>query len=174
MLTNARWLLLKRPENLSAKQEPRLAELLQYNLRSVRAYLLKEDFQFFWNYKSAYWAGAFLDRWCTRSLRSRLDPMKKVVRTLRAHRALLLNWFRAKGAFSSGTVEGFNNKAKLTMRKSYGFRTYRALGFVCSDMWRPYLKVVAKKASEAIHILDRFHIMAKMNKAIDEVRAKEA
>ena len=127
VLTNARWLLLKRPENLSAKQEPRLAELLQYNLRSVRAYLLKEDFQFFWNYKSAYWAGAFLDRWCTRSLRSRLDPMKKVARTLRAHRALLLNWFRAKGTFSSGAVEGFNSKAKLTMRKSYGFRTYRAM-----------------------------------------------
>ena len=41
-------------------------------------------------------------------------------------------------------------------------------------MWRPYLKVVAKKASKAIHVLDRFHIMAKMNKAIDEVRAKEA
>jgi transposase len=127
VLTNARWLLLKRPENLSAKQEPRLAELLQYNLRSVRAYLLKEDFQFFWNYKSPYWAGEFLDRWCTRTLRSRLDPMKKVARTLRAHRALLLNWFRAKGQFSSGAVEGFNNKAKPTMRKSYGFRTYRAM-----------------------------------------------
>ena len=52
--------------------------------------------------------------------------MKKSARTLRAHRALLLNWFRAKKQFSSGAVEGFNNKAKLTMRKSYGFRTYRA------------------------------------------------
>ncbi len=127
LLTNTRWLLLKRPENLTAKQEPRLAELLQYNLRSVRAYLLKEDFQFFWSYKSPYWAGVFLDRWCTRTLRSRLDPMKKLARTLRAHRALLLNWFRAKGQFSSGAVEGLNTKAKLTMRKSYGFRTYRAM-----------------------------------------------
>ena len=126
VLTNTRWLLLKRPENLTAKQEPRLAELLQYNPRSVRAYLLKEDFQFFWSYRSPHWAGAFLDRWCTRTLHSRIDPMKKFARTLRAHRALLLNWFRAKKQFSSGAVEGFNNKAKLTMRKSYGFRTYRA------------------------------------------------
>ena len=130
VLTNTRWLLLKRPENLTAKQEPRLAELLQYNLRSVRAYLLKEDFQFFWSYRSPHWAGAFLDRWCTRTLRSRIDPMKKSARTLRAHRALLLNWFRAKKQFSSGAVEGFNNKAKLTMRKSYGFRTYRAAEIV--------------------------------------------
>jgi transposase len=41
-------------------------------------------------------------------------------------------------------------------------------------MWRPYLKVMAKKASQAIHILDRFHIMSHLNKAIDEVRAGEA
>ena len=127
LLTRARWLLLKRPENLTEKQEPRLAELLQYNLRSVRAYLLKEDFQSFWEYRSPYWAAQFLDRWCTRALRSRLDPMKKVARTLRSHRPLILNWFRAKGAISSGAVEGFNNKAKLTMRKAYGFRTERAM-----------------------------------------------
>ena len=126
-LKRTRWLLLKRPENLSEKQEPRLAELLHYNLRTVRAYLLKEDFQFFWEYKSPYWAGQFLDRWCMRTMRSRLVPMKKVARSLRDHRELLLNWFRAKGAISAGVVEGFNNKAKLTMRKAYGFRTYNAM-----------------------------------------------
>jgi transposase len=127
VLRRARWLLLKRPENLTEKQEPRLAELLRYNLRSVRAYLLKEDFQAFWEYRSPYWAGEFLDRWCTRVMRSRLEPMKKVARTLRNHRPLILNWFRARGAISAGTVEGFNNKAKLTMRKAYGFRTERAM-----------------------------------------------
>lgn len=41
-------------------------------------------------------------------------------------------------------------------------------------MWQAYLKVITKKASQAIHVLDRFHIMQKMNKAIDEVRAGEA
>ncbi len=127
VLKRTRWLLLKRPENLTEKQEPKLAELLQYNLRSVRAYLLKEDFQFFWGYVSPYWAGQFLDRWCRRAMRSRIEPMKKMARTLRAHRPLLLNWFRAKGAISTGTVEGFNLKAKLTLRKSYGFRTYRGM-----------------------------------------------
>jgi len=127
VLKRTRWLLLERPENLTEKQEPKLAELLQYNLRSVRAYLLKEDFQFFWGYVSPYWAGQFLDRWCRRTMRSRIEPMKKMARTLRAHRPLLLNWFRAKGAISAGTVEGFNLKAKLTLRKSYGFRTYRAM-----------------------------------------------
>ena len=60
-------------------------------------------------------------------MRSQLEPMKKVARTLRNHRELILNWFRAKGALSSGVVEGFNNNAKLTTRKSYGFRTYEAV-----------------------------------------------
>jgi transposase len=44
--------------------------------------------------------------------------------------------------------------------------------FVCSDMWEPYLKVIREKCSDALHILDRFHIVAKMNKALDEVRAE--
>lgn len=125
VLTKSRWLLLKRPEHLSDAQESKLAELLQYNLRSVRSYLLKEEFQLFWSYTSPYWAGQFLDRWCTKVMRSKIEPMKKVARMLRRHRPLLQNWFRAKGQLSSGVVEGFNTKAKLTSRKSFGFRTYR-------------------------------------------------
>jgi len=46
--------------------------------------------------------------------------------------------------------------------------------FVCSDMWEPYLKVIRERCSDALHILDRFHIVAKMNKALDEVRTGEA
>ena len=46
--------------------------------------------------------------------------------------------------------------------------------YVCSDIWKPYLNVIREKIPRAIHILDRFHIVQKMNKAIDEVRAEEA
>jgi len=126
VLKHSRWCLLKRPENLTPKQTVKLSELLKYNLRSVRAYLLKEDFGRFWEYVRPSWAGRFLDEWCTRTMRSKLDPMKEVAGTLRHHRELILNWFRAKGQISAGTVEGFNNNVKLTMRKSYGFRTYEA------------------------------------------------
>ena len=56
-------------------------------------------------------------------MRSRLKPMKKVAKTIRAHRQLILNWFEAKGAISLGAVEGQNNKAKVAIRKSYGFKT---------------------------------------------------
>src|SRR5205085_10724528 len=48
------------------------------------------------------------------------------------------------------------------------------IAFVCSDMWERYLRVIREKCSEALPILDRFHIVAKMNKALDEVRAGES
>ena len=127
ILKHSRWCLLKRRENLTDKQTLKLAELMKYNLKSVRAHLLREDFQQFWEYVSPGWAEKFLDEWCTRTMRSQLEPMKKVAHTLRNHRELILNWFRAKGALSSAVVEGFNNKVKLTTRKSYGFRTYEAV-----------------------------------------------
>jgi transposase len=124
VLTKTRWLLLKRRENLTDHQHARLRDLVRINLRSVRAYLLKEHFNGFWTYLSPWWAGRFLDRWTTQAMRSRLPPFKTFATTLRKHRELLLNWFRARGAFAHGATEGFNNKARITTRKAYGFRTY--------------------------------------------------
>ncbi len=127
VLKKSRWCLLKRSENLTPKQRVKLRDVLRYNLQSVRAYLFKEYFQQFWDYDSPTWAGKFLDQWCTEVMRSKIEPLKKFARTVRSHRELLLNYFRARKAFSSGIVEGLNNKAKVTMRKAYGFRTFRML-----------------------------------------------
>lgn len=61
---------------------------------------------------------------------------------------------------------GPDRTAKTLLRffRLLGKRRCQALQFVCSDMWQPYRKVIAKKASGAIHVLDRFHIMQRMNK----------
>lgn len=123
VLKHARWCLLKRKENWTPGQTAKLNDLLQYNLQSIKAHLQREDFQQFWEYKHPTWAGKFLDAWCRRVQRTKLEPLKKVARTLRHHRRLLLNWFVADGRLSAGTVEGFNNKAKLTLRKAYGFKS---------------------------------------------------
>ena len=56
-------------------------------------------------------------------MRSRLEPIKKVARSIGKHRELILNWFQARKEYSSGIVEGLNYKIKLTIRKAYGFRT---------------------------------------------------
>src|SRR3989442_2064699 len=127
VLKHSRWCILKRPENLTEKQTDKMAELLRYNLKTVRAYLHREDFHRFWTYLRPWPARKFLREWCGRVMRSRIESMKKIARSLREHEKLILNWFRARGTISAGIVEGFSNKAKLTMRKSYGFRSSRII-----------------------------------------------
>ena len=127
ILAHGRWLLLKKPANLTQKQTSKLSTLLKINLLSIKAYLMKEDFQRFWSYKSQAWADKFLEDWAERTMQSNLAPMKRIAKMLRSHKPIILNWFRAKGALSSGPVEGLNNKAKLTMRKAYGFKTLKCL-----------------------------------------------
>lgn len=58
----------------------RLAEIVRHNLRTVQSYLLKEEFLLFWEYQSPFWAGRFLDEWCTKTMRSKIEPMKKVAK----------------------------------------------------------------------------------------------
>jgi transposase len=129
VLTKTKWLLLKRPENLTDKQNGHLKNLLQYNLQSVRAYLLREDFQHFWSYTSMTWASKFLDEWIRRTMLSRIEPLKQVAKMLKKHKPLIMNWFIVKGKLSSGVVEALNNNAKVTIRKSYGFRQYETLKY---------------------------------------------
>jgi transposase len=70
---------------------PTARDLLRYNLKTVRAYLLKEAFQQLWDYNSPAWAGKFLDEWRRQTMRSRIEPMKKIARSLREHGDLILN-----------------------------------------------------------------------------------
>ena len=134
-LTKTRWLLLRRRGNRTTTDRGRLRDLVRLNLKAVRSMLLREDFDPFWRYRSAHWAGLFLDRWCTRVMRSRIDPMKKVARSLRTHRthrALLLNWCTARGQISTGAVHSgvLNNKAQTPCppkRPRWLNRTYRVV-----------------------------------------------
>lgn len=126
-LKHSRWCLLKRQENLTDKQRNRLTDLLKYNLKSIRAYLLKEDFQQFWDYVSPAWAEKFLDIWCKRTMKSRLDPMKKIAKMLRRYKPEILNYFRARKQISQGCVEGLNNKVKSVIKKAYGFREFKTI-----------------------------------------------
>ena len=126
-LKHMRWPLLRRGSRVRGRARQKLNALLASKLATARAWDLKEAFSYFWKYKSVIWAGGFLDYWCFRAMRSRLEPMKKVARMLRAHEPLILNWFRAKGEISNGAVEGLNNKIRVVTRRSYGFRTFEAM-----------------------------------------------
>jgi transposase len=121
-LVGARYVMLRNRKNLSRGQRLHLKRLLKENLQSVRAYLLKESLQKLWKYKSYDWAKRYLRAWCRMAMRSRLEPMKAFVRTLRAHEREVLNWFLVRGQAALGAVEGFNNKARVSTRMAYGFK----------------------------------------------------
>ncbi len=126
-LKHMRWPLLRKGSRVRGKARSGLNALLASKLATARAWELKEAFGQFWKYKLLLWAGGFLDVWCERAMRSRLDPMKKkVARMLRAHEPLLMNWFRARGELSSAAVEGLNNKVRVITRRSTVFAPTRA------------------------------------------------
>ena len=124
LLKSSRWCFLKRKFNLTKSQKGKLKELVDMNLSIVKAYLLKEQFHKLWEYMSPIWAGKFLDNWCELAEESELEPMVGIVKMLKRHRELILNYFRAKKEFSSGIVEGLNRKVNLTIRRSFGFRSF--------------------------------------------------
>ncbi len=127
ILKNARWCFLKRKFNLTRSQKGKLKELIDMNLNTVRAYILKEQFHRFWEYNSPTWAAKFLDNWCELANESKLEPMIKAAKMLQSHRELILNYFRAQKEYNSGIVEGLNRKINLTVRKSFGFKSFEIM-----------------------------------------------
>lgn len=127
ILTNSKWCLLKRKFNLTKSQKGKLRELVDMNLNTVKAYVLKEQFHRFWEYKSPTWAGKFLDNWCELARESELKSMIKVAKMLQSYRELILNYFRAQKEYNSGIVEGLNRKINLTVRKSFGFKSFEIM-----------------------------------------------
>lgn len=121
LLKRTRYIWLKNPENLTDKQRARLGHLEKLNLRSNRAYLLKEGFREFWNYKRKGWARRFLKKWFWWATHSRLKPMRDFAWMLRRHEDGILAYFDER--ISNGAVEGMNNKAKVVSHRCYGFRT---------------------------------------------------
>ena len=141
ILKKSKYCFLKRPENLTPNQELKLGELLQYNLKSVRAYLLKESFRALWDYESIRWARWYWKKWSARAMRSKLEPVKKFVGTMRNHEELIFNYWAAGKEFNSGVVEGLNRKVNVVTRKAYGYRSeevYRiALFHTLGDLPEP-------------------------------------
>src|SRR5260370_7061464 len=119
-----RWPFLRRGSRVRGRARQKLNILLASKLATARAWDLKETFSYFWKYKSVIWAGGFLDYWCFRAMRSRLEPMKKVARMLRAHEPLILNWFRAKGEISTVPLEALTNKIQQVPNEPSAFRTF--------------------------------------------------
>jgi len=123
VLAGCKWILLKKRGNLSSSQKNILNDLLKMNLKTIKVYLLIEEFEHFWSYKHPTWAKKFLNNWIAQASRTKITPLKQSVKTLRSHETLILNWFRAKKEISNGITEALNNNAKMAIRKARGFKS---------------------------------------------------
>jgi transposase len=121
LLAGTKYLWLKNPWNLTPKQRQRLGHLERLNLRIHRAWLLKEAFREFWEYRGRGWARRFLKKWFWWATHSRLAPMRDFAWMLRRHEDGLLSYFDLR--LDNGAVEAMNNVAKSISHRAHGFRS---------------------------------------------------
>jgi transposase len=125
-IKHTRYALLHRPWNVTPEQEETLAILPRRNARLFRAYLLKEAFAGIYDrLLHPGWALRRMNEWMSWSRRSRLEPFRKVARTIQDHLAGILAFF--KTGFTTGRSEGINTKARLATRQAYGFHSADAV-----------------------------------------------
>jgi transposase len=124
MLKGLRWLLYKHSSNRSKSDSRTLKALKKGNRRIHRAWVLKDEFEQFWNYKSPWAAERFLKSWMTTALKSRLEPIQDFVKTLRKHFRRILTFIGSR--ITNAVAEGLNRIVKIVKNRASGFRTFKA------------------------------------------------
>lgn len=121
-LTGSKWAWLKTYADGRSAEAVEFRTLNQLNLKTSRAWRIKETFARFWTYHYTGAAKRFFDLWAANAMRSRLAPVKKVVKMLRRHETGLLNYSRHR--ISNACAEGFNSAIQLTKANARGFRNF--------------------------------------------------
>lgn len=121
-LTGSKWAWLKRYPDGRSAEAVAFRDLNQLNLKTSRAWRIKETFIQFWVYQYTGAAKRFFDAWSNNAMRSRLEPIKKVVKMLRRHETGLLNYSRHR--ICNACAEGFNSAIQLIKANARGFRNF--------------------------------------------------
>lgn len=123
-LKGLRWLLFKHSSNRSKSDTRTLNALRKGNRRIHRAWVLKDEFEQFWEYIAPWAAKRFLKNWMTSALKSRLDPIRKFVKTLKKHAHRILTFVETR--MTNATSEGLNRVIKIVKNRASGFRSLYA------------------------------------------------
>lgn len=123
-LKGLRWVLYRHSSTRSRKDTCTLKALERANNRIYRAWRLKDEFEQFWDYKATWAAERFLKNWMTAALRSRLEPMRKFVSTLRQHYDGVIAFIDTR--LTNAVAEGINRIVKIVKNRASGFRTLSA------------------------------------------------
>ncbi len=135
-LKGTKYLWLKGFEKFSPQAHAQFAELKDSGLKVARAWSIKDLFQEFWTFEFICDAEAFFKDWYNWAIRSRLEPIKKVARTLKNHLQGLLGYVIHQ--ITNAVTEGLNSKIQNIKACARGFRRfdkYRvAILFYCGKL----------------------------------------
>ncbi len=124
-LKGARYALWRNPEDLTVRQQAKLADIAKTNRRLYRAYLLKEQLRQVFHQDDPDAAIALLDQWLAWASRSQLPAFVKLARSVRKHKTRI--YAAIANGLSNAKVESLNAKLRLIMRRAFGFRSTDAL-----------------------------------------------
>jgi transposase len=113
-LRRTRYLFLK------DEQEQRLRSLTRFDLGSIKAYILKLGLQFVYFAESRQEAEVLLKRWYRRAVRSKVDRIVKLAKTIKAHWQGILSYFDSR--LTNGFLEGINSLVQAAKAKARGYR----------------------------------------------------
>jgi transposase len=119
-LIGTRMLWLYGQENIPPLRQAEFDRIKVLNLRTSRAWALKEVFRNLWLSESRTKGENYFARWYSWAIRSRLEPVKKVARMCKKRLGQILNYFDHK--ITNGPIEGLNNKIQGLIKKAYGYR----------------------------------------------------
>ena len=124
-LKKTRYIWLKNPGNLTAKQSDKLESLSKMNLKTARAYSIKLSLQEFWSIADPETAEAYLKRWYFWATHSRLEPIKEVAYTIKRHWAGIIEYITSR--VNNGILEAINSLIQATKSKARGYRNVNNL-----------------------------------------------
>jgi transposase len=120
-LKGLRWLLFKHSSKRSKEDTLVLNALQKGNRRIHRAWVLKDEFEQFWDYKAPWAAERFLNRWITTALKSRLEPIRNFVNMIKKHKNRILSFIASR--LTNAKAEGINRIIKIVKNRASGFRS---------------------------------------------------
>lgn len=123
LLSNTRYMWLKRPANLTERQRDLLDELLAQPLQTVRAYTLAQQFDSFYELPDPDTAQEYLRRWIAEVDATDLEPLHKFARMLEDHWLGVIRWHHSR--VSNGLLEGLNSLIQAAKRRARGYRSNR-------------------------------------------------
>ncbi len=136
ILKGSKYLWLYSEKNLPDRHRPRFEDLKMANLKTAKAWAMKESLRGLWKYLSPGWAKRFLKKWCSWAMRSKLTPMKKVAGTLRSHMDNIVTFCRHR--VTNAVAEGLNSKIMAIKRRACGYRNKEhfktAIYFFCGGL----------------------------------------